>query len=273
MHEAATGPKPRSNAGSGGGSGDAVGAEARTLVFFDIDGTLLLSGGAGRAALTTSLQEVFETAGPTENYTFHGKTDPQIVVDLLNASGWHPDEIWQRMPMLWPVYLEALGRELDQRVQNGLKMQLPGVEELLAELEASPDVTLGLLTGNIEPAANLKLAASGVRASFEVGGFGSDSAERNEIAKIAVERARSLPRLDGAPLRMVVVGDTPADVEAAQAVGARAVAVATGRHTTDELAEAGADVVFSDFSDTGGVVQGLTELGRVTPGEPDAQHG
>ena len=116
MHKAATGPEPRSNIGSGGGVGNAVEAEAKTLVFFDIDGTLLLSGGAGRAALTTSLQEVFETAGQFENYTFHGKTDAQIVVDLLSASGWHPDEVWQRLPTLWPIYLEALERELDQRV-------------------------------------------------------------------------------------------------------------------------------------------------------------
>ncbi len=264
MHKAATGPEPRSNVGLGGGVGEAVEAEAKTLVFFDIDGTLLLSGGAGRAALTTSLQEVFETAGQFEDYNFHGKTDAQIVVDLLSASGWHPDEVWQRLPTLWPIYLEALERELDQRVHDGLEMQLPGVEGLLAELEASPDVTLGLLTGNIEPAANLKLAASGVRATFEVGGFGSDSAVRNEIARIAVERARSLPHLEGDPLLMVVVGDTPADVEAARTVDARAVAVATGRHTKDELEAAGADVVFADFSDTGGVVQRLTEWGRAS---------
>ena len=226
-------------------------------MFFDIDGTVLLSGGAGRAALETALIEIFGTAGQLEGYNFHGKTDPQIALELLSAAGLPAREVRDRLSSVWPVYLEALRRELAVRRSGGAVRLLPGVAALLAALEQSEAVVLGLLTGNIEPAARLKLRAAGVTTRFEVGAFGSDSEVRTEIARIAVERSRALEGAVNGAARVVVVGDTPADVQCARAVDGYAVAVATGRHGLADLSEAGADVVFEDFSDTAAVLDAI----------------
>jgi phosphoglycolate phosphatase len=227
-----------------------VAGAARIRVFFDIDGTLLYTDGAGRAALHSALKAVYGTAGPIDGYYFHGKTDPQIVVELMGGAGVSREEIGRRLPTMWPVYLEALERELAVRRAAGRITLLPGVTDLLAALEGREDVALGLLTGNIEEAARLKLAAAGITAVFEVGGFGSDSEDRSEIARIAVERSRG----SGRPEVFVVVGDTPEDIACAHAVNARAVAVATGRHAVAELEQAGADAVFDDLRDTTAVL-------------------
>lgn len=239
---------------------------ASTLVLFDIDCTLLLTNGAGRAALRFALIEIFGTTGPVEGYDFHGKTDPRIVFDLLGAAGVDADEIRSGLVELWPVYLAALERELEIRRRKGAITVLPGVAELLAALEARSGVLLGLLTGNVEAGARLKLEAAGLQNHFAVGGFGSDSPIREEIAQIAVARARSTvgSRAEGA--QVVVVGDTPEDVACAHALQGRAVAVATGRHPVEELADAGADVVFEDFRNTPEVISGL--LGPGGPGDP-----
>lgn len=241
-------------------------------VLFDIDGTLLLTDGAGRAALGRALEVIYGTTGPLAGFNFHGKTDPQIVVELLTRAGVQEPEIRSRLSSVWPVYLEALERELEDRRLRGRIVLLPGVRELLASLERWPEVRLGLLTGNIEPAARLKLTAAGVSARFDVGGFGSDSEVRIEIARIAVDRCRSASGPGAAPA-VVVVGDTPEDVACALAVGATAVAVATGRHGVAELEAAGADAVFEDFSDTGRVVGFVLGAGGVAGLEGGAESG
>ena len=138
-------------------------------VFFDIDATLLLTDGAGRAALQTALEAVYGTSGRLEGYMFHGKTDPQIVVELLSDSGISEPEIRGRMSSMWLTYLEALKRELDVRRSERRIRLLPGVAELLAALEREEGVCLGLVTGNIEAAARMKLAAAGVKTGFAVG--------------------------------------------------------------------------------------------------------
>ncbi len=226
-------------------------------VFFDIDATLLLTDGAGRAALKTALETVYGTSGRLEGYTFHGKTDPQIVVELLAGGGLEHQEIRDRLTAMWPVYLEALQRELDTRRTEDRLRLLPGVSELLTALEAMEGVTLGLLTGNIEAAARMKLAAAGVTTKFEVGAYGSDAEVRSEIARIAVERSRACAGEGSGPEALVIVGDTPEDIACARSVDGRAVAVATGRHSVAELEQAGADVVFSDFSDTEAVLNSI----------------
>ncbi len=226
----------------------------RLRVFFDIDGTLLVTDGAGRAALCAALESVYGTSGELADYTFHGKTDPQIVLELMGAAGLEEGEIRRRMPSVWPVYLAALARELEMRRAAGRIRLLPGVAELLAALESRQGVLLGLLTGNIESGARLKLEAAGVAARFGLGGFGSDSELRTEIARIAVARSRSASGTRNGPLSHVVVGDTPEDVACARAAEAHAVAVATGRHGLAELKGAGADAVFEDLRDTGRVL-------------------
>lgn len=249
----------RANRGTG------AGGRPDLLILFDIDGTLLLTDGAGREAFRTALLAIFGTAGPLDEYQFHGKTDPQIAEELLTAAGLDRSEIRRRMPTLWPIYLESLERELGRRRNRDSVVPLPGVPGLLAELEARTDVALGLVTGNLEPAARLKLAAAGVVTPFAVGGFGSDAAVRTEIARIVLERARTAwGRAFGAG-EVVVVGDTPADVACARTIGGRAVAVATGRHTGEELELAGADLVLPDLADTGRVIDGLLGLDGAGP--------
>ncbi len=229
----------------------------RVRVFFDIDGTLLYTDGAGRVAIRAALEDVFGTSGPIDSYIFHGKTDPRIVVELMTAAGLEASEVRRRMPEVWPVYLRLLERELEVRQREDRITLLPGITELLAALAGRPDVEVGLLTGNIEEGARLKLAAAGLGSSFGVGGFGSDSEDRAEVARAALSRSRDS---GGEEPATVVLGDTPEDVACARAVDAYAVAVATGRHKVEELLESGADAVFEDFSDTGAVLSCILSL-------------
>ncbi len=225
-------------------------------MFFDIDGTLLLTDGAGRVALETALEVIYGTSGRLEGYTFHGKTDPQIILELMTSAGLEAAEVRERMPSMWPVYLEALEGELEVRRAEGRITLLPGIAELLEALEGMADISLGLLTGNIEEAAKLKLASAGVTTRFDVCAYASDAEVRSEIARIALDRSRSRAEKAEA-MAVVVVGDTPADIACAHVMNARSVAVATGRHRVVELEEAGADYVFSDFSDTEAVLSSI----------------
>lgn len=236
----------------------------RVWVLFDIDGTLLYTDGAGRVAIGAALQEVYGTSGPIDGYVFHGKTDPQIVVELMLAAGLEEAEVRRRIPMVWPAYLQILERELEVRQRAGRITLLPGITELLAALEARSGVALGLLTGNIEAGARLKLAAAGLESSFAIGGFGSDSEDRAQVARVAVERSQSSGG-DLAPA-LVVLGDTPEDVACARAVAAGAVAVATGRHSVTELEAAGPDVVFEDLRETDEVVRCILSLAGLEGG-------
>ncbi len=229
----------------------------RVRVFFDIDGTLLYTDGAGRVAIRAALEEVYGTSGPIDGYVFHGKTDPRIVIDLMVAAGLEESEVRRRVPEVWPVYLRFLARQLEERQREGRVTLLPGIAELLAALESRPDVEVGLLTGNIEEGARLKLAAAGLASAFGVGGFGSDSEDRAGVARAALNRSGE--RVGEAPVT-VVLGDTPEDVACARAVDAYAVAVATGLHTVAELLESGADAVFEDFSDTEAVLSCILSL-------------
>ncbi len=236
-----------------------VSSNAELLVLFDVDGTLLLTNGAGRVAIRQALEAVYGTSGDMEGYNFHGKTDPQIIVELMSSTGLEEAEVRARMSEIWPVYLEILGRELEtRRVENRITV-LPGVADLLAALTSKTGVSLGLLTGNIEQGAKLKLAAAGVPWLFDAGAYGSDAEVRSEIARVAVERSRSAV---GSAAAVLVVGDTPEDIACARDVDALALAVATGRHGTDELEEAGADAVFADFGDTESVLQCIESLTR-----------
>jgi phosphoglycolate phosphatase len=211
----------------------------RRLVLFDIDGTLLHSHGAGRRALLAAMADLLPEPERLRGVRFDGKTDPQIVIELLAAAGVEQPDDRARVEQVLDRYVSHLERELarpDHRTEV-----LPGVPALLDRLEADAAATLGLLTGNVQPGARLKLASADIDPGrFPVGAFGSDHADRAELPAIAAHRARSLcghaPR--GADL--VIVGDTPADVTCGLALGARAIGVATGSYSSAELREAGA---------------------------------
>ncbi len=222
------------------------------LVLFDIDGTLLTGGGAGSRAIRTALQEHFGATGPAD-YRFDGKTDPQIVRDLMRAEGHGDDVIDARMAALFARYVECLHDELCDPTSP--PRACAGVPALLDALEGRDDVVLGLLTGNVEAGAAAKLSAVGIaRDRFVVGAFGSDHEHRPNLHAVAQRRAREILGLDLPGDALVVIGDTPADIACGQAVGARTIGVATGRYSVHELRAHRADAVFPDFCDTTAVV-------------------
>ncbi|HVF08536.1 MAG TPA: haloacid dehalogenase-like hydrolase [Actinomycetota bacterium] len=224
-------------------------------MLFDIDGTILWSDGAGRRAVFQALEEHFGKSGPGE-HRFDGKTDPQIVRELMRQAGVADADVEARIGEVLDRYLALLHDEL-AAAEHGRHV-FPGVHELLDALEARDDVVLGLLTGNIQLGARAKLAAVGIDPDrFVVGAFGSDHHDRPELPEIARRRAE---RALGQPVSgrdIVVIGDTPADVACGVGIGARAIGVATGRYTVDELRACDAAAVFPDLTDTAAVVSAV----------------
>jgi phosphoglycolate phosphatase len=224
------------------------------LFLFDIDGTLVNAGGAGRVAVSNALTAVYGTAGPIDGYDFRGRTDPRIVLDLLGEAGWAETDIRARLATYFEVYL----RELDALVADGARVRvLPGVADVVHALSAREDALVGLLTGNIEPGARVKLRSTGLWPLFRVGAFGSDDADRRRLPAVARQRTRETLGHDIPFDRVTIIGDTPLDVDCARAAGASAVAVATGRYTGDELSACRPDALFPDLSDVKAVLAAL----------------
>ena len=224
------------------------------LVLFDIDGTILHGGGAGKRAVTRALIDVFGSAGPSE-HRFDGKTDPQIVRELMRHAGHEDPHIDAKMPELLERYLQYLDEELRSPPFSRV---LPGVGELLDALETRRDVVLGLLTGNLAPGARAKLTAVGIDPDrFRVGAYGSDHEMRGELPAVAQLRARMHLGLDIPGSDVVVIGDTPNDVMCGKAIGARAIGVATGHYSVDDLLQYDPFAVFKDLADTPAVVRAI----------------
>ena len=225
------------------------------LVLFDIDGTILLTDGAGRRAVQRALIEVFGSTGSAD-HRFDGKTDPQIVRELMRMEGHADEHIDEHMGRMLARYVEYLHDELRSGVASTRLM--PGVPELLDALDARDDVLLGLLTGNLAAGARAKLNAAGVDPGrFAIGAFGSDHEARGELPAVAQRRAREDLGLDIAGNDVVVIGDTPADIQCGRAIGARAIAVATGHYSVEELWRHGPAAVFEDLSPTADVVRAI----------------
>jgi len=225
------------------------------LVLFDIDGTILLTDGAGKRAIHRALREVFGTTGP-DDHQFGGKTDPQIVRELMRIDGHEDSHINDRMPELLDRYVGYLAEELagtDAKVET-----MPGIHELLDALEVRDDAIVGLLTGNLVAGARTKLAAVGIDFDrFRVGAFGSDHEARGELPAVAQRRASEELGVDVGGSDVVVIGDTPADIHCGQAIGARAIAVATGFYDVDALRAHHPAAVFEDLSDTAAVIAAI----------------
>lgn len=230
------------------------------LVLFDIDGTLLHTGGAGRAAMEGALMEVFGTAGDP-SVPYDGKTDRQIVRELMRAAGWPDSDIDARMPVVMQRYVDRLRACL---AEPGRVVDLyPGVAALLEELSGRGDIVTGLLTGNVEPGARLKLAAAGLDVDrFVVNAFGSDHENRAELPALAHARMGDMYDVVLPGEAVYVIGDTPADIACGRALGARAVAVATGRYPIDVLRQCHPHAAFADLSDTRAVLAALGARGE-----------
>lgn len=225
------------------------------VVLFDIDGTILWTDGAGRRAVHRALEDVFGAPVP-DGHEFDGKTDPQIVRELMQLAGVTHGDIDGRIEHALERYVELLHTELGALEEHD--HVLPGIRELLDALEARDDVLLGLLTGNVHPGAVAKLTAVGIDpARFRIGAFGSDHAHRPELPAIARERAEALLGRQIPGSDVVVIGDTPADMGCGRGIGARAIGVATGRYSVDDLRACGAAAVFEDLSDTDAAVRAI----------------
>ena len=218
------------------------------LVLFDIDGTLLNSGGMGRAAMQRALGLVFGSPG-NPSYRYDGKTDKQIVRDVMRMEGHSDDHIDSRMNKLIDLYLDGLREGASSGKFNVRPLQ--GVPEILDALDEREDVILGLLTGNVEPGARIKLTAAGINPDrFKINAFGSDHEHRPELPAIAQRRAGETLGLDIAGDRVVVIGDTPADIECGRSLGAKAIGVASGHYTVEQLEAHRPYAVFPSLGDT-----------------------
>ncbi len=243
------------------------------LVLFDIDCTLIDAHGVGGRAIMRAIRDVYGVEGELGDYTFHGRTDPgivrdlaglwgagdveaivgryeaetqpQVVHDLAERLGTPDDLIDDLVDRCIARYVELLAGE----ITDGKVEVLPGIKELVTALAADRRALLGLLTGNVEEGARVKLAPTGLYPLFKLGAYGSDSAYRTELPAVAVARAERLTGRAFAGKDVVVIGDTPADVECGASLAVRAIAVATGKHSVDELAAYAPDRVFADFSD------------------------
>ncbi len=228
----------------------------KKLVLFDIDGTLVWTAGAGRSAIGQALMAEMGATGPIDGHRFEGKTDPQIVMELMQLAEHPHAESEEHVAAVCRRYLELLTIELEER-QREIRLY-PGVAELLDSLDDRDDALVGLLTGNLERGATLKLGAAGIDVSrFRVGAFGSDSAFRSELPPIAAERAAPLMGRVPQGEEIVIIGDTPSDMTCGNGVGARAIGVATGWHTAEELKVAGAFAVFDNFSASQPVIDAI----------------
>jgi len=225
------------------------------LVLFDIDGTILHSGGAGRDAMEYALATVFGTAGDSA-MRYDGKTDKQIVRESMRAAGISEAEIDAHMEQVVALYVATLPSRLgDPERHVGM---YPGVAELIDAVHARDDTVLGLLTGNVEPGARLKLGAVGLDFDqFRINAFGSDHEIRGELPAIAHQRMQDAFGITLGGRDVVVIGDTPADISCGRELGARAIAVATGSYSVADLKAHDPYAVFSDLSDTDAVLAAI----------------
>lgn len=217
------------------------------LVLFDIDGTLVLTGGAGLRAMNRACQEMLGHAEILDGIPVAGRTDWIILHDALKQIGRDMDD--GLFAALRDRYLERLPDEMKLR-GRGVNGVMPGIRELLDALQARPDVHLGLLTGNFERGARIKLEHFDLWRYFRCGAFGDDSPDRNALVPFALQRAEACGIPPVSSSDVLVVGDTPHDVACALAADAVPVAVATGSSSIEQLRASGADIVFQDLSDT-----------------------
>ena len=222
------------------------------LILFDIDGTLITSRGAGRRAMRTALERVFGAAGGIDQYDLGGRTDTRIVHDVMGALGWEPARVKDRLDDFFEAYLAGLTSEIGD---GRHVVTLPGVSLVVDRLAQSADVMLGLVTGNIEEGARIKLLPTGLWPHFRVGAYGSDHMDRRRLPSLAARRAHALVGHTFAPTDVVVIGDTPHDIDCARAFGAVAIAVSTGQYTRAALLAEHPDHLFDDLADVERVLE------------------
>jgi phosphoglycolate phosphatase-like HAD superfamily hydrolase len=216
----------------------------KTLLLWDIDGTLTHSTGAGERALRTALRDAHGIDDDLSWLQLSGRTDVWIGRQMLEHHHLRAHD--EDVRHLLSFYLKALPAELN----NPKAHVLPGIREALTAIAGMRDVTQGLLTGNLAKGADIKLGHFGIRHFFAFGAFADDSAHRNDLGPFAIKRAAAHHGMPFDKTRVVIIGDTPHDIACGQAIHALTFGVATGKFTEQQLLEAGADVTFPNFADT-----------------------
>jgi phosphoglycolate phosphatase len=221
------------------------------LVLFDIDGTLLGADGAGRRALKRVMDDYYQPLEELANWSFGGKTDPQIARELLSAIEFEIQQLESEIPVFVERYLTYFKNDR-ANIQAQLK---PGILELLQHLEGHPEVELGLLTGNVVEGAQIKLEILEIEHYFKdaPGAYGSDHEDRYQLVPFALERSKQHYREKD----IVIIGDTPHDIQCGLAWNVRSIAVATGAFTVQELEAYEPDYVFEDLSSTQTVLDAI----------------
>ena len=215
------------------------------LFLFDLDQTLINTGGAGLRALDRACLHLFGISNAMQGISPHGKTDPAIAREILRVRfDKHAPESNGEIRLILDAYLSFLKEEVEASAKYRV---LPGITSILDEMSARKDVALGLATGNLETGARIKLDRGRMNRYFAFGGFGSDSEDRTELVRKAAEKAaaqygKTIPASD-----IFVIGDTPLDIDAGKRAGFRTVGVATGSYSMEQLLDSGANVAIPDF--------------------------
>lgn len=226
------------------------------LYLFDIDGTLITSGGAGVNSFTDAVVAYCGSKAPLEGINFAGNTDTGIARSVLVTAGMEPSDA--NVMGLLDTYLAILPGRMG--LHDG--RLLPGITPLLNSLKERPDCVLALLTGNLAAGAEVKLSHYGVWHYFGFGAYADDHHVRNELGPVAAARALEEHGEEFTPDRIYVIGDTPRDIECGKAFGAKTVAVATGHYSRAMLAKHSPDFLFDDFSDPDAVLDAIAPSGQ-----------
>lgn len=213
------------------------------LLLWDIDGTILASGGAGMRALENSLTQLLGSSADLSDIDWAGRTDKWITEAIF--AKYEVEHTPELAAKLIDTYLAGLPAHLSQSTQV-----LPGIRDRLAEADARPGVVQGLLTGNLERGAKIKLDHFDLWHHFPFGAFADDSAVRNELGPHALRRAAVHAKHEFDPADVWIIGDTPHDIACGKIIGARTLAVATGHHTSDHLAPHQPDAIFANLADS-----------------------
>ena len=220
------------------------------LLLFDIDGTLMLSGGAGLRAMNKAFAQLYGINNVLDGLSLSGRTDNKIIMDAYKRADM--DFSYEELRRFKSVYFDAIKEEI--QLDGPAKRLMPGIETLMPALSERKDVHMGLLTGNWEQSGRTKIDFFGLNDYFPFGAFSDDSSERNELVPVALQRFRERIHVDIDPRDVYVIGDTPADIQCAKPHGVVSVAVAAASHSIDVLQPFEPDVLLNDLSDTEAVL-------------------
>ncbi len=219
------------------------------LILFDIDGTLINTNGIARQAFGEAVDSTLGQPSAASTYDFAGKTDQQIYHDIMKATNVPEEDIPAHQDAIFAAFFETL----EKRLNKDNITVLPGVRELLNALSQEQVATLALLTGNMLQGARIKLTPPELLPFFSFGAFGNDAFHRHELPAIAVERAYDRTGATFKAKDIVIIGDTPHDIDCGRHLNVRSIGVATGGYSHEQLAEQRPDHLFEDLTDIDGL--------------------